>query len=269
MRRARPVQETLVLLLTAVFAAPLVWMVLTAVKSQADVYTGPLWPRSVHLENFRLAWETAPFGRYFLNSLVVASVTTASVLLTSILAAYAFARLRFAGRDWLFLLALGTLMVPGEVLLVPNFVTVKRLGWLDTYAALVVPFAASAFGIFVLRQTFRKLPVELEEAMFVDGASPWTVLWRLYVPVTLTSAAAAAIFVFLGAWNALVWPLVVTGSTAMRTVQVGLASLIYDQGYNLPVLMAAATLVALPVLLVYFAFQRLFVEAALQSGLKS
>ncbi|MFZ5993361.1 MAG: carbohydrate ABC transporter permease [Deinococcota bacterium] len=251
------------------FLAPLVWLALGAFKTQSTLFTGPLIPESWNWENFVRAWESAPFGRYLLNSLLVSSVTTLLVVLTSAMAAFAFSRLRFPGQHALFLLALGTLMIPGDVLLIPNFLTIRNFGWVNSYWALIVPFAASAFGIFLLRQAFLKTPQELEDAARIDGATPSQFLFRVLIPVNAPSISALSVLTFLSSWNALVWPFIATSRDEYRTVQVGLAQFNNLEGAtNIPEILAATLIVIAPVLLVYALAQKWFIESAANSGLK-
>lgn len=267
-RAARWGQELLSLLVILVFLMPLVWMLLAAFKPQTEVFAGRLLPSHWEWSNLKLAWESAPFGRYLLNSLLISLTTTAAVVTTSALAAYAFARMKFPLRGLLFAVALGTLMIPGDVLLIPNFITVRQFGWLNSYQALIVPFAASAFGVFLLRQAFMQTPLELEEAARLDGATPAQFLRMILLPVNTPALSALSILTFLSSWNALVWPLVVTNRDEFRTVQVGLASFSSLEGSNLPLVMAATVIVVTPVLLFYLVAQKWFIESAAASGLK-
>lgn len=261
-------QELLSLLVSLTFLMPLIWMVLAAFKGQKEVFVGGLLPDTWVWENFVEAWKAAPFGRYLLNSTLISVATTASVLLTSALAAFAFARLSFPGKHVLFILTLGTLMIPGDVLLIPNFITIKQFGWVNSYQALIVPFTASAFGIFLLRQAFLRTPVEFEEAAKIDGASTAQFLFRILLPVNAPAVSALGVLTFLASWNALVWPLVATNRDSYRTVQVGLASFSNLEGSNIPVVMAATVIVVLPVLIIYALAQKWFIESAAASGVK-
>ncbi|CAM3957752.1 carbohydrate ABC transporter permease [Deinococcus frigens] len=261
-------QEALSLAVILIFLMPLVWMLLAAFKPQQEVFIGGFWPSEWQWHNLAEAWNSAPFGRYLLNSLLISLTTTAAVLLSSALAAYAFARMRFPLKAFLFAVALGTLMIPGDVLLIPNFITVRQFGWLNSYPALIVPFAASAFGVFLLRQAFRQTPVELEEAARLDGATPAQYLWRILLPINAPVLSALGILTFLSSWNALVWPLVVTSRDDFRTVQVGLASFSSLEGSNLPLVMAATLIVIAPVMIAYALAQKWFIESAAASGLK-
>lgn len=261
--------DGLTLFVALLFLAPLLWLVLGAFKTQSTLFTGPLIPETWNWHNFVNAWNSAPFGRYLLNSFLVASATTFLAVLSSALVAFAFSRLRFPGQHALFLLALGTLMIPGDVLLIPNFLTIRNFGWVNSYWALIVPFAASAFGIFLLRQAFLKTPQELEDASRIDGATPSQFLFRVLIPVNAPSISALSVLTFLSSWNALVWPFIATSRDEYRTVQVGLAQFNNLEGAtNIPEILAATLIVIAPVLLVYALAQKWFIESAANSGLK-
>jgi multiple sugar transport system permease protein len=266
--RVEVVQSALSLIVALIFLIPLVFMLLGAFKEQKEVFLGAFIPEQWVWQNFIEAWNAAPFGRYFLNSLVVSVIVTVSVVLTSSLAAFAFARMKFWGQSALFLFVLGPLMIPGDVLLIPNFITIRQFGWQNSYPALIVPFLASAFGIFLLRQAFLKTPQELEDASKIDGASALQFLFRILMPVNSPSLSALSVLTFLGIWNALVWPYIAISKDEFRTVQVGLASFSNLEGSNVPVVLAATTLVVFPVLLVYVFAQKWFIESAASSGLK-
>lgn len=261
-------QETLSVLIGVIFLMPIVWMLLAAFKGQKEVFVGTFLPKVWVWQNFVEAWNAAPFGHYLLNSALIASTTTLAVVLSSAMAAFAFSRMQFPGKPLLFLFALGTLMIPGDVLLIPNFITIRQFGWVNSYQALIVPFVASGFGIFLLRQAFLRTPVEFEEAAKLDGASASQFLFRILMPANAPALSALAVLTFLAAWNALVWPLVATNRDEFRTVQVGLASFSNLEGSNIPVVMAATAIVVAPVLIVYAFAQKWFIESAAASGLK-
>lgn len=261
--------DGLTLFVALLFLAPLIWLVLGAFKTQSTLFTGPLIPESWNWRNFVDAWNSAPFGRYLFNSLLVSAASTFLVVMTSALAAFAFSRMSFPGQHALFLLALATLMIPGDVLLIPNFLTVRSFGWINSYWALIVPFAASAFGIFLLRQAFLKTPQELEDAARIDGATPMQFLLRILMPVNAPALSALSVLTFLSSWNALVWPFIATSRDEYRTVQVGLAQFNDLEGAtNVPEILAATLIVISPVLLAYAFAQKWFIESAAGSGLK-
>jgi len=254
----------------AVMAFPFFWMVTTSFK---DFYQAtsipPVWfPRVWRWQNYLDVWRGAPFGRYFLNTVLVTVFITGLDLLTGSLAAYALARMRFRGRTALFFLFLATVMVPFEVLIVPDFIIVQRLHWYNTYQAQIAPFAASGFTIFLLRQFFAQIPGELHEAARLDGAGHLRFLWKIVLPLSAPALATAALFNFLASWNAFLWPLIVTSRPEVRPLQVGLQAFQTEQVSNYQLLMAGATMVVLPVLLVFVLAQRHLLEGVARVGLK-
>jgi multiple sugar transport system permease protein len=207
-----------------------------------------------------------PFARFFLNSLVTAGGVTALQLVTSSLAAYAFARLRLPGRDLLFLLYLATLIVPFEILIIPDFLIVRQLGWIDTFAALIIPRSFSAFGVFLLRQFFLTLPRELDDAALMDGASRLRIFRHVVVPLSLPALTTLAIFTFLGEWTLLLWPLVVTNSNDMMTLSVGLATFQGQYGTQWNLMMAGSAIAIVPVLVIFLFGQKYFVRSVVTTG---
>jgi len=249
---------------------PFYWMVSTAFKGldESSLFPPSLWPQEWHPENFIAAWNTAPFGRYFANPIIVAGSQTLFVLVTGSLAAYAFARIAFPGKRVLFICFLGTMMVPLEVTLVPNFVILKELGWYNTYLALIVPFAASGFSVFLLRQFFMTIPQDLYDAAEMDGCSRFGFLWRIAAPISTPALVTIGLLTFLGAWNALLWPLIMTGNQDMRMLQVGMAAFQSEQRVQYHLWMAAATFTIAPIVVLYLAAQRFFIEGVSGSGIK-
>lgn len=249
---------------------PFVWMVLTAFKSELEA-TSPhlqVLPREWHWENVPAALREAPFPRYFFNTFLVSIPVAGAVLFTSLMAGYAFARFRFPGRSAIFAVFLATMMVPFEVTLIPNFIIVSRLGWYDTYWALIVPWCASAFSIFLMRQAFLSLPSDYFDAATVDGCGHFRFLWWVATPLVRPMAITVALFAFLGSYNSLIWPLVVTSSEEMRVVQNGLTVFAGAAGVRMSLLMAASAIVLLPTLAIYFAVQRFFFTSSIGTGLK-
>lgn len=221
----------------------------------------------ITLNNYFETFQVIPFGRYMLNSAVVTVAVTVLQILISSLAAFAFARLRFRGREGLFLLYLATLMIPAQVTLIPNFLIIKNLGWYNTYLALIVPGLFSALSTFLLRQYYRGIPLDLDEAARIDGASSLRIWWQVIVPLSWPVIAALAVFTFQATWNDFLWPLVVTGSQEMRTVPIGLSYFVgqYSTAWNL--LMAGSMISLLPVLLIYFIAQKTFVQGITLTGM--
>ena len=249
---------------------PFIWMLSTSLKDAGEVFTfPPKWiPSPVKWENYINAWNSVPFGMFFINSIIVAIAVTFGQVFNSSLAAFAFARLTFWGRDKLFLAYLGTMMVPGQVTMIPVFILLKKLNWIDTYQALILPGIFTAYGTFMLRQFFMTIPIELEEAAIIDGCSTFRVYWNIILPLSKPALATLATFVFLGSWNDFMWPLIVTNSDTMKTLPIGLALFqgIYSTDWTL--LMAGATIVLIPVLIVYIFNQKFFVRGIVLSGIK-
>jgi multiple sugar transport system permease protein len=263
--------------LAAVWLLPIVWVVVTSLKVNADIVKlPPEWiPWPVTAEHYHevlfSSSRTARIGRAFINSLVIALGTVVVVVATSAMAAYPLARMRFAGRDVVFTLLIGSLMIPNAVVLVPQYVLVQRLGWLSTFQGLIVPEAAMtfAFGVFLLRQFFLTMPGELEDAARIDGASAWQVFTRIVLPLSQPVLAALAIFAFRSAWNDFLWPLIAVNRPEMFPLPVALALLrsAYSSESYGPI-MAGAALSALPLLVVFVVANRRIVEGVRLSGLK-
>lgn len=238
-----------------------------------------LWPKSaflkqdypldqVTIQNYFETFRQIPFGRFYLNSIIVATSTVALQLLTASLAAFAFARLRFWGREALFLLYLATLMIPFQVTMIPNYILIARfLQWRDTYQALILPTAFSAFSTFLLRQYFKGIPLDLDEAARMDGASSFRIWWQIILPLAGPVLATLAIFNFQAAWNDFLWPLIITSDEAMRTIPIGLASFQGQYQTEWHLLMAGAVVALLPVLVIYVLGQNLFVQGITLSGM--
>ena len=218
--------------------------------------------------NYIEAWQSAPFARYFLNTIFVALSCVIGVVITSALAAYAFARFEFRGRDIIFMVFLAMMMVPEPVYLVPSFIIMARLHWLDTYYALIVPWTVKVFSIFLLRQHFKTIPQDLFDAARIDGAGRMKVLWTIVVPLSRAILVTIVIFTIIGSWNSFLWPLVMTHSPEMRPIQIGLAAFSQEEGTEYGLMMAATTLSVLPLLLLYFFAQKQIISSMASSGLK-
>lgn len=254
---------------SVVMLLPFLWMLSTSLKAPGEIFTSPpVWiPSRLVWENYLETVTIMPFGRFYLNSLLVATGVTVLQLLTASLAAFAFARLRFKGRDALFLLYLATLMIPFHVTLIPNFILMRYLSWFDSYQALILPPAFSVLSTFLLRQYFLGLPKELDEAARIDGASSLDIWWRVVMPLSGPVIAALTIFTFLNAWNDFLWPLVVTNSLEMRTLPVGLTAFQGQFKVEWHLLMAGAVIAMIPVLTIYILAQKKFVEGMTFAGL--
>lgn len=259
----------LLLLGAIIMLFPFYWMLTTSVKEMMEALAFPptLIPQSFLPTNYVEAWNSAPFARYFVNTIFISVADTVATLITASLAGYAFARLRFWGRNVIFMLFLATMMVPFEVTLVPNFVIIKHLGWYNTYLALIVPWCTSVFGIFLLRQFFMSLPRELYDAALIDGCGDFGFWWRIAMPLARPGLVVVALFTFLAAWNSLLWPLIVTGGEDLRVIQVGLSVFQSEFGTRSDLQMAAAAFCLAPVLALYFFAQRYFVEAITFTGI--
>jgi multiple sugar transport system permease protein len=256
--------------ISALMLLPLVWMLLTSVETlpEARHFPPQLIPSGIRWQNYPNALDAAPFGRFFLNSMIVTTASVAGNLVFCSLAGYAFARLRFAGRGLLFVVMLATLMVPFQVIMIPTFLIVQRLDLINTLGALIVPNLVTPFGIFLLRQFFRTLPLELEEAARMDGCSRLGVLMRIVVPLSLPALATLAIVTFLWTWNDFLWPLIVINSPEHSTIQLGLASFQGAHQTNWTLLMAGNVMALMPMLVVFIVGQRWFVQSLASSGLK-
>lgn len=257
------------LALTMLF--PFLWMVSTSLKTESQVFAWPpqLLPAPVEWGNYSEAWAIAPFGRYFFNTALVAITVTGVSLFLNSLAAYAFARLRFRGRDLLFMLLLATMMIPFQVTMIPTFLILERLGWLDSYLGLTVPGFAGAFGIFMLRQFMLGIPEDLLDAARMDGCSELRVYAQIVLPLSKPALATLATFTFMGAWNDFILPLMVVKSDEMRTLTLAVAALssgLYVMSF--PLMMAAATFVILPVLIAFLLAQRFFTRSIVLGGFK-
>lgn len=249
---------------------PFFWMLMTSLKGRAEATRLPptVLPRQWLFSNYAVAWHAAPFARYFVNTFFIAICVVAGVLITSTLAGFAFARLGFLGRSVLFALFISTLMIPFEATLIPNFILIKNFGWYNTYLALIVPWMANVFSVFLLRQFFLGLPQELFDAAMLDGAGPFRAFLLIAVPLARAPLGAVALFAFLGSWNSLLWPLIVTGSQDIRPIQLGLSVFLNADTNEPQLLMAASAFTILPIIIVFFLAQRHFVEGLASTGLR-
>ena len=261
--------QTLLSLIALLFLVPIIWMVLSALKPSAEVFTVPPKPfgSSIMWGNFAEAWNYLPFGRFILNTVFVAGVGTSITLVASALSGYAFARLNFRYRGGLFVLYLSTLIVPQEVIVIPMFLVMKELGWVNSYQALILPWAFTAFGTFLLRQFFLTVPKELEEAAKLDGCGHLRILTRIFVPVSAPALAVLAVFTFISYWNSFLWPLITISDTNKMTVPLGLQLFLGQQGQRWELLMAASTIAMVPTIALVIALQKYLVRGIALSGL--
>lgn len=257
-------------LVAAAVVLPVYVMLIGALKSGTEVFDYPrsLLPVDLTLDTFRTAWTDGHLGKYMVNSLIVATAITVGQLVTSTLAAYAFAFLDFPFRRVLFGLFLATLMVPIEVTVIANFQTIQSLDWIDTYQALIVPFLATGFGTFLLRQVFLTVPQDLRDAAALDGIGHWRFLMGVAVPLARPSLGAISLFAFLGSWNQYLWPRRVTDGESVRTVQIGLKQFATSNIDELNVGMAGTILAGLPILIVLVVFQRQLIRGLTAGAVK-
>jgi multiple sugar transport system permease protein len=251
-------------------AIPYVWMVITSIKPIEEIqgYPPSFYIRNPTLAPYKELFYLLPMGRYLLNSLFVASAVTLCNVFFCSLAGYAFAKHRFYGRDKIFLLLLSAIMIPYQVNLIPGFIIVKNLGWLNSFYALIIPNIAMAFGVFLCRQYIMSVPNDLIDAAKIDGCSEFAIYRLIILPLIKPVLATLAIFTFLSQWNSFVWPLIVIHTSSMRTVPLALSVLNSQFGANFSMMMAGATVVTLPVLIVFLSLQKYIIEGITMTGLK-
>jgi len=265
-------QYSLMIALIALMVLPFLWMLSTSLKPQQYILqTVPQWfPNPLTFESYTQLADRIDLGRTAFNSVFVAVVSTVGQIIIAAMAAYAFSRMRWRGRDTVFVLYLATLMIPAVVLVIPQFILVRSLGWVNSYAALIVPSLFSTFGVFLLRQSFLGLPKDFEEAAFVDGANHFVIFWRIVLPLSQPALATLAVFSFMGSWNAYLWPLFTARRAEVMTLPVALATLQAGPRalteWNM--VMAGSVVAVLPILVVYLLAQRWFVSGVISSGIK-
>lgn len=264
---ARLSLHAVLLLFSVLMLAPFFVMLVVSLIPTTEFLSRNFALENFSLENYFATFQTIPFGRYYLNSIIVAVTATSMQILIASLAAFAFARLRFWGREGLFLLYLATLMIPFPVTLIPNFLIIKSLGWYDTLIALIVPSMFSVFSTFLLRQYYRGLPLDLDEAARIDGASSFRIWLQIIVPLSGPILVTLAIFQFQGIWNEFLWPLVVTTSEDVRTIPLGLAAFVGQYSTAWGPQMAGSVIALLPVLIIYVIGQNWFVKGITLSGM--
>lgn len=274
MKPVKTIKKTLLYLLliigALVMAFPFFWMIISSLKTAAEVNTSPptFWPQSFMFENYRYAFEKAPFLIYFKNSVIVTLSCVAITLFTTILAAFAFSRLKFPGRDLIFSLLLALMMIPFEILIITNYTTIVSWGLMDTLIALVIPFTSSIFFTFILRNFFLSIPDSLYYSARVDGANNWRYLWRIMVPIAKPALVTIALLNAIAAWNSFLWTMIATNTTEVRTLPFGLYAFMSSSGIRYERLMAAATIVVLPMLILFVFFRRHIVAGVSRGGMK-
>lgn len=256
----------------AIMLIPLLWLLSSSLKSTALIFIyPPQWiPNPVRFENFTEVFRIIPFARFTLNTVIVTATALIGQVLTASLVAFGFARLRFPGRDLLFLVLLGTIMIPYHITLIPTFVLFRMLGWLDTWLPLIVPywFGGGAFFIFLLRQFFMRLPLELDDAAYIDGATIFGVYWRIILPQAKPALGVVAVFSFLNHWNDFFGPLIYLNSVEKYTLAIGINLFRSFQTTEWNLLMAASVMISLPCILLYALAQRYFIQGVVFTGLK-
>ncbi|MCJ8013832.1 carbohydrate ABC transporter permease [Paenibacillus sp. KQZ6P-2] len=269
-RSRRIVVHVLLIAGAVLMIMPFLWMLSTSFKSFADSMKVPptLFPAEWHFENYSKVLSTIDFGRYYVNTIIVTIGRTVGQLLLCSLAAYSFASLKFPGKNLIFLAMLAVLMVPSQVVMIPSFVIMRELNWLDTFYVLIIPGIFSAFGTFLLRQFFMTLPKDLEEAAKIDGCSYFRIYWNIYLPLSKSALVSLAIFTILASWNELLWPLIMTSSEDMRVLSIGISTFQGQHSTDYPLLMAGAVMATLPIIILFIFLQRYFIEGIAMNGIK-
>lgn len=269
-RFAKFATYTILVLGAAFILLPFLWMISTSLKPDNEVLLmPPKWiPSALQWKNYVDAFKAVPFFTYLKNSIVVTVAITSCELITTILAAFAFAQLEFKGKNLLFMLLVATMMVPGEILTIPNFVTLARLGWIDSYKAMVAPWATSVFSIFLLRQQFASIPQSYYKAARMDGCSDLRYLFAVMVPMSRPTIVSVALLKIINSWNSYLWPLISTNSREMRTLPVGLAYFSTEAGTDYNTLMAFSLMIITPTILVYLFTQKYIIQGVSKTGLK-
>jgi len=253
---------------------PFVWMISTSLMSLGEALGSNFFPSELHFENYVEAWQTAQFSEYFINTILITVITLVGQITFSVLAAYAFARIEFPGRDLIFSVMLSTMMIPAMVFTIPNFLTVTWLGrittipWINNWPALTIPFMGSIFSIFMLKQFFAQVPNELFDAAQMDGAGHFRFLLQVVLPLSKAPLMVIIVLSFIGTWNSLAWPMLVTNTPDWRPISVGLMNFVDEAGQEINLTMAGAFITIIPILIIYFFTQKQFTESIARSGLK-
>jgi len=265
----------IILILGALISlVPFVWMISTSLKSLGEALGSAFFPSEMHFENYVKAWERAQFSEYFINSILITLITLIGQITFSVLAAYAFARIEFPGRDLIFSAFLSTMMIPAMVFTIPNFLTVTWLGrigpipWINNWPALTIPFMGSVFSIFLLKQFFAQVPDELYDAAQIDGASHLRFLIQVVMPMSKAPLMVILVLSFIGTWNSLAWPMLVTNTPDWRPISVGLMNFVDEAGQEINLTMAGAFITIIPILIIYFFTQKQFTASIARTGMK-
>ncbi len=253
-----------------IFLFPFVWSLATSLKPMADLFrpTPTLIPSKFVWGNYSEVFDSVPFVRFYLNTIIVTIARTIGGVFIASLAGFAFAQLRFPGRDLIFFVLLAGLMVPDQVLIVPRYILMRQFGWLDTYSGLIIPLLFSAFGVFLLRQFFLGIPKDFQEAATLEGANPFRVYWDIYLPLARPALSAFGFLTLLWSWNEFLWALTITNSNEMRVLSVGIALFEGQYFTNTAVMLAAANMATFPLLIIFLFFQKQLVEGIALTGVK-
>ncbi|MCD6424387.1 MAG: carbohydrate ABC transporter permease [Anaerolineales bacterium] len=253
---------------------PFIYMISTSLKTIGEALGSSFFPSELHFENYIEAWRRGNFPTYFWNSIRITGISLIGSVSISVLAAYGFARIKFPGRDLIFGILLSTMMIPAMVTIIPNFLTVTWLGrigpikWINNWPALTVPFMGSVFNIFMLRQFFAQIPDELFDAARIDGSGHLRFLFQVVLPLSKAPLMVIVVLTFIGSWNSLAWPLLVTNTPDWRPISVGMMNFVTEAGQEIHYIMAAAFITIIPILILYFFTQKQFTESIARSGLK-
>ena len=260
----------LLLFMTAIYIGPFLFSLSISFNAEQDVFSWPIKiiPEHWTLGNYQRVWQDLPFGQWLFNSVFITIIQTITNVFFASLAGFAFARLEFPGKNILFAVLLGSLMIPGIVLLVPKFIILNEFYLINTYAGLTLPGLVTVVNIFLMKQFFETIPKDLEEAALIDGCSYFRIFWQIFLPVSKPALAAVAIYTFQGSWNEFMWPVIVTTTRDMFTLPVGMAFLKNEFSVQWPLLMAGTILISLPTLAIFLIFQRYFVQGVASAGLK-
>jgi len=252
------------------FLYPFLWMISTSLKDNVEVYTRPLAliPQIFKPANYQRAFTLVPFGRFYLNTIIMTLGRVCGQVLLAAMAAYSFARLKFPGKNFLFIMVLGVMMVPSMVSFIPRFIMMMKLGWLDTYWGLIIPGLGDAFGVFLLRQFFLTIPQDLIDASVMDGCNPFQTFLKVALPLSRAALAAYGFLVVLWTWNDFLWPLIIATRTKMLTISLGIQLFQNQYSQDIPAMMAAASISILPMTILFLFAQRYIIEGITMSGLK-
>ena len=265
---------TLLIIGAAVSIVPFIYMISTSLKTIGEALGSSFFPSELHFENYGEAWQRGNFPQYFWNSLRITGISLIGSVSISVLAAYGFARIKFPGRDLIFGIILSTMMIPAMVTIIPNFLTVTWFGrigpikWINNWPALTIPFMGSVFNIFLLRQFFAQIPDELFDAARIDGSGHLRFLFQVVLPLSKAPLMVILVLTFIGSWNSLAWPILVTNTPDWRPISVGMMNFVTEAGQEIHYIMAAALITIIPILILYFFTQKQFTESIARSGLK-